>query len=306
VLPAVQLKVDNLYTRLRPQEVCPEIGIYARVSTTDQDPQRQLDELREFAEDTYNQPAIHAYADIISGTETVRGEEYQRLRSDVEDGDLYTIIVHELSRLSRLGAGEIHEFLEFCLSHETGIQDLEVGLEISLKDDIVDRAVRQPIAGLMGDLARVEHKQKLRRIQSGIDAAKVAGRWTGRPPTGFDVEDGYLQVNADEFLTIRRALERVEQGYTYAEAATTEHLLPSQRCGRSTTTVVTSISTPKLKTSGSKPPLKNSNRLRNQISPLIQVSPSRQFGVLFAMRSDAIKSSYIIRQCRKRPSSLTS
>ena len=46
-----------------------------------------------------------------------------------------------------------------------------------------------------------------------------AGRWTGRPPAGFDVEDGYLQVNADEFLTIRRALERVEQGYTYAEAA---------------------------------------------------------------------------------------
>jgi len=71
----------------------------------------------------------------------------------------------------------------------------------------------------MGDLARVEHKQKLRRIQSGIDAAKEAGRWTGRPPAGFDVEDGYLQVNADEFLTIRRALERVGQGYTYTEAA---------------------------------------------------------------------------------------
>ena len=29
----------------------------------------------------------------------------------------------------------------------------------------------------------------------------------------------HLQVNADEFLTIRRALERTEQGYTYAEAA---------------------------------------------------------------------------------------
>jgi len=197
----------------------PEIGIYARVSTTDQDPQRQLNELREFAEDTYDEPEIHAYADIISGTETERGEEYQRLRSDIEDGDLDIVIVHELSRLSRLGAGEIHEFLEFCLSNETGIQDLEVGLEISLEDDLVDRAVSQLIAGVMGDLARVEHKQKLRRIQSGIDAAKDAGRWTGRPPAGFDVEDGYLQVNADEFLTIRRALERVEQSYTYAEAA---------------------------------------------------------------------------------------
>lgn len=102
----------------------PQIGIYARVSTTDQDPQRQLDELREFAEDTYEEPEIHAYADIISGTETDCGEEYQRLRSDVADGNLDVVIVHELSRLSRLGAGEIHEFLEFCLSHETGIQDL--------------------------------------------------------------------------------------------------------------------------------------------------------------------------------------
>jgi DNA invertase Pin-like site-specific DNA recombinase len=197
----------------------PEIGIYARVSTTDQDPQRQLGELRKFVEDTYDEPAIHAYADIISGTETERGEEYQRLRSDIEGGSLDVVVVHELSRLSRLGAGEIHEFLEFCLCHETGIQDLGVGLEISLEDDLVDRAVSQLIAGVMGDLARVEHKQKLRRIQSGIDAAKDAGRWTGRPPAGFDVEDGYLQVNADEFLTIRRALERVEQGYTYAEAA---------------------------------------------------------------------------------------
>ncbi|RLM41474.1 resolvase [Haloarcula sp. Atlit-47R] len=196
-----------------------KIGIYARVSTTDQDPQRQLDELRAFAQDTYDGPEIHEYADIISGTETDRGDEYQRLRGDIEAGHLDTIVVHELSRLSRLGAGEIHEFLEFCLSHETGIQDLEVGLEISLDDDLVDRAVSQLIAGVMGDLARVEHKQKLRRIQSGIDAAKDAGRWTGRPPAGFDIEDGYLRVNADEFLTVRRALERVEQGYTYAEAA---------------------------------------------------------------------------------------
>jgi len=197
----------------------PEIGIYARVSTADQDPKRQIGELNKFAEDTYDESAIHAYADIISGTETDRGEEYQRLRSDIEDGSLDVVVVHELSRLSRLGAGEIHEFLEFCLSHETGVQDLEVGLEISLKDDLVDRAVSQLIAGVMGDLARVEHKQKLRRIQSGIDAAKQAGRWTGRPPAGFDVEDGYLQINADEFLTVRRALERVGQGYTYAEAA---------------------------------------------------------------------------------------
>jgi DNA invertase Pin-like site-specific DNA recombinase len=197
-----------------------DIGIYARVSTADQDPQRQLDELREFVKDSCDNPEVHAYTDIISGTETDRGEEYRRLREDIKDGILDVVVVHELSRLSRLGAGEIHEFLEFCLTNETGVRDLEVGLEISLDDDLVDRAVSQLIAGVMGDLARVEHKQKLRRIQSGIDAAQDAGRWTGRPPAGFEVEDGYLRVNADEFLTIRHALERVEQGDTYDEAAT--------------------------------------------------------------------------------------
>jgi DNA invertase Pin-like site-specific DNA recombinase len=196
-----------------------DIGIYARVSTADQDPQRQLDELREFVEDSYDDPEIRAYADIISGTDTGRGEEYQRLREDIESEVLDVVVVHELSRLSRLGAGEIHEFLEFCLTNETGVRDLEVGLEISLDDDLVDRAVSQLIAGVMGDLARVEHKQKLRRIQSGIDAAQTAGQWTGRPPAGFAVEGGYLQVDADEFLTVRRALERVERDSTYAEAA---------------------------------------------------------------------------------------
>jgi len=135
-------------------------------------------------------------------------------------GKLDVVVVHELSRLSRLGAGEIHEFLEFCLTNETGVRDLEVGLEISLDDDLVDRAVSQLIAGVMGDLARVEHKQKLRRIQSGIDAAHDAGRWTGRPPAGFEVEDGYLRVDADAFLTVRHALERVEQGASYSEAVT--------------------------------------------------------------------------------------
>jgi len=35
-----------------------EIGIYARLSTTDQDPKRQLDELREFSEDTEDEPEL--------------------------------------------------------------------------------------------------------------------------------------------------------------------------------------------------------------------------------------------------------
>lgn len=96
------------------------------------------------------------------------------------------------------------------------------GLEIRLDDDHVDRAVSQLIAGVMGDLARVEHKQKLRRITSGIKAAQQAGKWTGRPLRGFRIDDTHhLRVNVEEFLQVRSALERVVDGESLRSIADT-------------------------------------------------------------------------------------
>lgn len=58
-----------------------------------------------------------------------------------------------------------------------------------------------------------EHQQKLERVRSGIRAAQKAGKWTGRPPRGFEVGgDGYLHVAPTEFLETREALARVERG----------------------------------------------------------------------------------------------
>jgi DNA invertase Pin-like site-specific DNA recombinase len=71
----------------------------------------------------------------------------------------------------------------------------------------------------MGQLAKIEHKQKMRRIQSGIRAAQDAGKWTGRPPLGFSVDDGYLRVNPEEFLRVREAVERVVAGEQTVDVA---------------------------------------------------------------------------------------
>ncbi|ELZ43059.1 Resolvase domain-containing protein, partial [Halorubrum coriense DSM 10284] len=62
-------------------------------------------------------------------------------------------------------------------------------------------------------------QQKLQRIRSGVRAAQDAGKWTGRPPAGFEVEDGYLRVNPAEFLHIREAVARVNRGEPYADIA---------------------------------------------------------------------------------------
>ena len=195
------------------------VALYARVSTDRQDHQRQIRELEEFVAEEYPDASVERFADIISGTDGEGGAEYRRLREAVADGEVDIVVVHELSRLSRLGGGEIHNFLQHALEHETSVQDLEVGLEFDVDDSMVDQAVTQMIAGLMGDLARIEQKQKVRRIQSGIDAAQEAGRWTGRPPTGFEVVDGYLRVNPEEYLRVRAGMERVAGGESLADVA---------------------------------------------------------------------------------------
>jgi DNA invertase Pin-like site-specific DNA recombinase len=208
-----------LYTKVVKTKSVSKVAIYARVSTSRQDPDRQIRELESFVEREFADADLERYVDIISGTTESGGEEYQRLREEIANGELDTVVVHELSRLSRLGGGEIHDFIQHALEHDTSVRDLEVGLSLDVDDSVVDQAVTQMIANLMGDLARIEQKQKVRRIQSGIEAAKEAGKWTGRPPRGFTVEDGYLRVDAEEFLRIRSALERVAAGDHAAEVA---------------------------------------------------------------------------------------
>jgi DNA invertase Pin-like site-specific DNA recombinase len=195
------------------------VALYARVSTDRQDHERQIRELEEFVGEEYPDASVERFADIISGTDDEGGVEYHRLREAIADGEIDVVVVHELSRLSRLGGGEIHNFLQHALEHNTSVRDLEVGLELDVDDSMVDQAVTQMIAGLMGDLARIEQTQKVRRIQSGIDAAREAGKWTGRPPTGFEVVNGHLRVDPEEYLRVRAGMERVASGESIADVA---------------------------------------------------------------------------------------
>lgn len=195
------------------------VAIYARVSTTDQDASRQLDELRTWVDNQYPDAETEEYVDVVSGAATDQAEEYHALREMIAKGSLDLVVVDEISRLSRLGGGEIHDFIQHALQDDTSIRDREVGLSIDVGSSEVDRAVKEMIAGLLGDLAKIEHKQKLRRIRSGVAAAQDAGKWTGRPPAGFVVEEGYLRVDPPEFLHIREAIARVERGDSFATVA---------------------------------------------------------------------------------------
>ncbi len=196
-----------------------DAAIYARVSTSDQDVSRQLDEAHEHLERLGVEDVVE-YPEVVSGAaDTDTREVYNQLLDDVKTGRFDLVVVHEISRLSRLGPTEIHEFIQHCLEHDTGVEALDVGLKIHVDDGDLQQTIYSMVARLMGDLAQIEHQQKLQRIRSGVRAAQSAGKWTGRPPAGFVVEDGYLRVDPAEFLHVREALARVDRGESFSTVA---------------------------------------------------------------------------------------
>jgi DNA invertase Pin-like site-specific DNA recombinase len=66
---------------------------------------------------------------------------------------------------------EVYDFIQHCLEHETGVESLDVGLSIRVDDPALKQTFYTMVANIMGDLAKIEHQQKLRRIRSGIQSA---------------------------------------------------------------------------------------------------------------------------------------
>jgi DNA invertase Pin-like site-specific DNA recombinase len=205
------------------------IAHYARISTGSQDDDRQFDEAENYTQSNYPDADVEQFGDIISGTKTGGGKELQRLRGLIEDGEFDLVIIDEISRIDR-GGVSISDFLEETLEHGCGVVALDIGLEIAVDDEELTQIVYSMVAEIMGKIAKIEHRQKMRRIESGIRRAQKEGRWTGSPPAGFEIEkqdddgDGTLHVDVEEFVKIKMALEDIEDGETaYSVAQDTEH-----------------------------------------------------------------------------------
>ncbi|WP_233561688.1 recombinase family protein [Halorubrum sp. Atlit-28R] len=128
-----------------------DAAIYARVSTSDQDVSRQFNEAREYLE-RLGVEDIEEYPEIVTGAaDTDTREVYNRLLDDVETGRFDLVVVHEISRLSRLGPTEIHEFIQHCLEHDTGVEALDVASTVSRRPLGVPPTV--PIGAVQGSSA---------------------------------------------------------------------------------------------------------------------------------------------------------
>ncbi|MDD6735219.1 MAG: recombinase family protein [Clostridiales bacterium] len=141
------------------------IFAYARVSTSDQCLDRQLDALTKYGVDKI-------YQEKISGTKKNR-PELDKMLSVLKSGD--TVVVESLSRLGR-SVKNLSELME-----RFNADDIRL---VSLKETIDTKSsTGKLLFTILSSLAQFERDVLAERTREGLNAARARGHLGGRPKT---------------------------------------------------------------------------------------------------------------------------
>jgi DNA invertase Pin-like site-specific DNA recombinase len=154
------------------------IHIYVRASTKDQDAERALDSLKEFA--ITIQDNVKEYVENESGTKLDR-PVLNSLLEEAENGD--TLLVESVDRLSRLKQDEF-EVLKGRIKDKglkLVVADLPTTHILLNTDDTITSSILNLVNNLLIDLlatmARLDNEKRIERIKQGLERS-------GYKPTG--------------------------------------------------------------------------------------------------------------------------
>jgi DNA invertase Pin-like site-specific DNA recombinase len=141
---------------------------YARVSTEEQNLDRQLDALVKYGVDKRN-----IYTEKITGTKMDR-QELNKMLHDLQEGD--TVVISDLTRISR-STKDLLEIVESIKNKGASIK--------SIKDTWLDTTSDNPynsfLLTVMSALSQLERDLISQRTKEGLASAKARGRNGGRP-----------------------------------------------------------------------------------------------------------------------------
>lgn len=154
---------------------------YKRVSTTDQNTERQLLDV----------PCDRAYVEKISGKDTNR-PELQAMLLNIRPGDI--INIHEMSRLAR-NTRDLLNLVEEIISKGATIVFHKENL--TFKGDGKQDPYQKMMMTMLGAVAELERNLILERQREGIALAKLHGKYKGGQPklTVQQVEEIKTLVN---------------------------------------------------------------------------------------------------------------
>lgn len=138
---------------------------YARVSTSDQSLDRQVDELKAAG-------CEKVVDEVASGKRGAKRARWDICVEQLREGD--TLVVTELSRLGR-NTGDLGRLLDGLDERKVGLVILNLGIDTATPGG---RLVYNVVAAV----AQMERELLIERTMSGLAAARARGRTGGRTP----------------------------------------------------------------------------------------------------------------------------
>jgi len=150
------------------------IGVYLRVSTTDQNTSSQRAEIEKYLQSNgITADSVNWYEDQETGT-TLKRPAFEQLQAHIFAGKVKTVVVWKLDRLSRNLRDGVNVLADWA---EKGLKIIVVTQQLELNG-----VIGRTIAALLLGLAEIEHGHIKERQKAGIAAAKARGAYKGRQP----------------------------------------------------------------------------------------------------------------------------
>ena len=190
---------------------------YARVSTREQNLDRQLKALADFGVEE---------RDIVTDKESgksLEGEGYQMLKNHlIREGD--TLVIMSLDRLSR-NKSHIKTELEYCKEHHIRVKILDIPttlIELPEEQDWIFDMINNILIEVLASIAEQERVRTLQRQAQGIAAAKEKGKHLGRQKAEYpeNWDDVYGRWKRGEITTKNaRSIQNLKRSTFYKLAA---------------------------------------------------------------------------------------
>ena len=224
-MPALQYELLNQERKM--QETKKRVAAYCRVSTDNEDQANSFEsQQRYFRRYIERNPHWELYAifadEGISGTNTKKRKEFNRMIECAKNGDFDLIITKEISRFARNTLDSIF-YTRDLKKHGVGV--------IFLNDNIntLDGDAELRLA-IMSSIAQEESRKTSERVKWGQKRRMEQGVVFGRSMLGYDVKDGKMTVNEDGAKIVRLIFHKfVDEGkgtHVIARELREEGILP--------------------------------------------------------------------------------
>jgi len=193
-------KYETLNQERKRQRTKRKVAAYCRVSTDNEDQANSFESqqryFRQYIERNPDWELYEVFADEgISGTNTKKRKEFNRMIACAKNGDFDLIITKEISRFARNTLDSIF-YTRDLKEHGVGV--------IFMNDNIntLDGDAELRLA-IMSSIAQEESRKTSERVKWGQKRQMERGVVFGRSMLGYDVKDGKMYINQEGAEVVR-------------------------------------------------------------------------------------------------------